>query len=154
MATLSELIRRPVAVPQQIGRDLQTLVDVVSRLPELIARLDGRLAGLVDDVAVLRETVSTVHVQVGTLSGDVSTMKGALDRADARVARLETLVTSLDGRVGHIDDGLDDRIPDLSALPDEVVHIRLDLAKVLELTPDPNEPGALDKVRDALTPSA
>ncbi|MDO9355362.1 MAG: hypothetical protein Q7T55_16805 [Solirubrobacteraceae bacterium] len=154
MATLSELIRLPVAVPQQLGRDLQTLVDVVSRLPELIARLDGRLAGLVDDVAVLRETVSTVHVQVATLGGDVSTMRDALDRTDARVARLEMLVTSLEGRVVHIDDGLDDRIPDLSVLPDEIVRIRRDIAKVLELTPDPNEPGTLDKVRDALTPSA
>lgn len=153
-ASFSDLIRLPVAIPSQIGRDLSVVADAVSRLPALIIGLDARIARLGEDVATIGATATALQLHVATLGTDLTAVGKTVSRADARVAKLETLVGELAARVSHIDDGLDERIPDLQGVPTDVHRIARDVARVLELTPDPDEPGALGKVRDALTPGA
>ena len=169
--SLQDVLRLPVTIPAQISRDLSTVAEAVGRLPALIAALDTRLGHLALDVAALRDTAST-------LASDLRGVGQTVERADARVGQLEVLVGELAGRVTHIDDGLDDRvghlerlveqlaatvghidegldarIPNLQPVPGDVRRITRDVARVLELTPDPDEEqGALEKVREALTP--
>lgn len=141
-------------MPAQLARDVSTLADAVARLPSLITQLDVRIQGLAADLTVVRDTVTALAGPVELLAVDVAATQRTVAHADDRVDRLASLVEELAQRVAHIDDGLDDRIPDLTPLPADVHRITRDVARVLELTPDPNEPGALDKVREALTPGS
>lgn len=177
MPTLSEMLRLPIALPGQAVKDLSSLADAVGQLPQMITGLTSLLREMSGDVSQLRETANAMHLHLANLGTDITALGATVDRADARVGHLEAMVgemqgrvdhiddgldtrfghvermvEELRGRVAHIDDGLDDRVPDLSPLPDEVTRIRRDIAKVLEMTPDPNEPGTLEKMREALTP--
>ena len=72
MASLPDLIRLPVAVPQR--RDPASIADAVEWLPDLIEGMDRRLSATASDVALLRESANMIHVHVATLGTDLSAL--------------------------------------------------------------------------------
>jgi chromosome segregation ATPase len=173
MPKLPDALRTPLDIPARLLRDLSAVTNAVGQLPELISGLDGRLRSVVLDLSAVRGTAEALDTQMVALAADLRSVATTVQSADRRVAELQIAVELLAERVVHIDEGLDDRVPDLSAMPDRVKHIdaglddripdltplpaavkriERDVARVLELTPDPDEPGPLTKVRDALTP--
>lgn len=160
--SLTDVLRLPISVPSQMTKDLTSIAEAVAQLPQLLSGLDLQVRSAGRDVSTLRDLASTLDARIARLEATVESLAERVahidDGLDARIPDLHGFEELL-GRVRRIDDGLDERIPNLHPLPDEVgriegdvSRIKRDVARVLELTPDPDEPGALEKVKEALTP--
>ena len=160
--SLTDVLRLPISVPSQMTKDLTSIAEAVAQLPQLLAGLETQLRSAGRDVSMLRDTATSLDERLARLEATVESLAERVahidDGLDARIPDLHGFEELL-GRVRRIDDGLDERIPDLHPLSAEVGHlerdverITRDVARVLELTPDPDEPGALEKMKEALTP--
>lgn len=149
---LSELMRLPIAVPRQLGEDIRAIVTAVERLPALIGSLDRRIEAMQADVAEVRATATNIQLHLITLGNDLTDTRAVVAGIQGTAGHIGQTVDAVSGRVDDIAQGLDERIPDLTPVPADVHRITRDVARVLELTPDPDEPGTFERVKEALTP--
>lgn len=131
--TPTELLRAPFELPARALENLETIASTARVLP---ATLDTALAELATLVVLLRE----LHQRVAGLGVSVAAL-------DVRVAVVERATARVVPTVA----ALDRRLAVLGPVAADLAAVRADVHAALELLPDPDEPGPLERVRNALT---
>jgi chromosome segregation ATPase len=143
--SISDLARAPFTVPARAVDDLLGLSDAVQEAP-------GLLRQLLEGVRSLDRRVSTTSTDISMLPQQLADLRDDITSVTTRMLRLEEVAGSLDHRLTLLQttiDGLLIAVPDLQ---EDLSAVRRDVHEAVRRLPDPDQPGPLARMRDALVP--
>lgn len=91
--------------------------------------------------------VSSIPEQLGELRADLLAL-------GAGMLRLEDSVAAVDGRLTTVQTAIDGLLLTVPGLQEDLSGVRQDVHEAVRHLPDPDQPGPLARVRDALVPEA
>ena len=144
----SPLVPSPAATPP---RALVTDLLAPLRLPgRLVAALESAVDAL-QEVRPIRADVGRIRKQSESLDELLPALESLKADLGGRLDGLHHLVETLEGVEEHMDTTVADLGRQLTAVHQTVLHLQDDVQRITNRLPDPNEPGPLERARDALT---
>jgi chromosome segregation ATPase len=145
--SLSDLLRALLAAPARAVDDLRGLSDTAQELP-------GLLRQLLEGVRSLDRRVSTTSTDVSSIPQGLAELRADIVAVGAGLLRLEESVGSLDSRLTTVQATIDGLLLTVPGLQEDLNGVRQDVHEAVRRLPDPDQPGPLARVRDALVPDA
>jgi hypothetical protein len=145
--SISDLVWAPLSVPARAVDDLRGLSDTAQELP-------GLLRQLLEGVRSLDRRVSRTSVDVSSIPEQLGELRADLLALGAGMLRLQDSVAAVDGRLTTVQTAIDGLLLTVPGLQEDLSGVRQDVHEAVRRLPDPDQPGPLARVRDALVPEA
>lgn len=121
------------------------------RLPARVVEAVQMAADALQDVALIRAEVVRIRKQSEPLDGLLPALNDLKEDLAGRLDSLQKIVNGLEGIEADLDTTVAGLAGELAAVHQTVISLQDDVQRITHRLPDPDEPGPLERARDALT---
>ncbi len=133
------------------GGRLVTALVAPLRLPARVVELAEMAADALADVGAIRTEVVRIRRQSESLDELLPALNSLKQDLGGRLDSLHEIVNGLEGIESDLDTTVAGLVGQLTALHQTVASLQDDVQRITHRLPDPDEPGPLERARDALT---